>query len=351
MTIHFLVPEGIDDHRRPSGGNVYGRRLSVELARQGWTVREHGVSIASIGGVLAALPDDAVAMVDGLVASAIPMVAEADRLRLVVLLHMPVGGPAEHAVLGAADAVIATSRWSRDRVFDDHGLAADRVRVAVPGVDRGPRVTGSADGGNLLCVGPVTPDKGYDVLLDALLEVRDLDWRCRWVGALDLDPAFVQRLTTAVERHDLADRVSFEGPVSYERLDLFRSTTDLVVSPSHRESFGMAVAEGLARGIPVVATEVGGHPEAVGRAVDGTFPGRLVPPGDAGALAAALRMWLTEPELRDRWRGAAAHRRRALTPWVETARRVGEVLMQVSHRDRRATRGPDSASSSYRTKG
>ena len=65
----------------------------------------------------------------------------------------------------------------------DHGLPADRVRVAVPGVDRGPRVTGSASGGNLLCVGPVTSDKGYDVLLDALHEVRDLDWRCRCVGA------------------------------------------------------------------------------------------------------------------------------------------------------------------------
>ena len=140
MTIHFLVPDAIDDPQRPSGGNVYDRRLSVELARLGWTVREHGVSERSLARVLGTLPHGAVAMVDGLVASAGPMVAEAGRLRLVVLLHMPVGSSAEHAVLEAADAVVTTSSWSREAVLRDHGLPGDRVRVAVPGVDRGPRV-------------------------------------------------------------------------------------------------------------------------------------------------------------------------------------------------------------------
>lgn len=350
MTVHFLVPEGVDDHRRPSGGNVYDRRLSVELARLGWTVREHSVSGRTLAGTLATLADGVVVVIDGLVASAAPMQAEADRLRLVVLLHMPVGGAAERAVLGAADAVVATSRWTRAWVLRHHQLAADRVRVAVPGMDRGPRVVGSTGGGSLLCVGPVTADKGYDVLLDALHEVRDLDWQCRCVGALDLEPEFVSGLTVAAERQGIADRLSFIGPVSFEHLDLLRSTTDLVVSPSRRESFGMAVAEGLARGIPVVATEIGGHPEAVGVADDGSRPGLLVPPDDAGALAAALRRWLTEPELRDQWRGSAANRRRRLTAWADSARTVGDVLMQVG-RVNQTVPGPVSPTSRHRAGG
>lgn len=340
MTVHFLVPEGVDDPRRPSGGNVYDRRLSVELARLGWTVREHEVTKRSLARALAALPDGVVTVVDGLVAAAAAMVAEAGRLRLVVLLHMPVGGADEHAALEAADAVLATSRWSRQWVLDHHGLPADRVRVAVPGADRGPRVTGSASGGNLLCVGPVTPDKGYDVLLDALHDARDLDWRCRCVGAVDLDPDFFADLTAFAEAHGIADRVRFTGPVTMEQLDAFRSKTDLVVSASRRESFGMAIAEGLARGIPVIATDVGGQPEALGAAGDRTVPGQLVPIGESGALARTVRRWLTEPGLRDQWRTSAADRRRGLTPWTETARTVGEVLMQVSHRVNRAACGP-----------
>ncbi len=349
MTVHFLVPEGVDDDRRPSCGIVYDLRLSVELARWGWTVREHGVTSRSAGQALAALPDGVVAVVDGLVTSA-AVAAEAGRLRLVVLLHMPVGDASERAVLGAADAVLTTSRWTREWVIAHHELSPDRVRVAVPGTDRGPRVSGSTTGGNLLCVGPATADKGYDLLLDALHEVRDLDWHCRCVGALDLEPEFVSGLTAVAERHGIADRLAFTGPVSFERLDLLRSTTDLVVSPSRRESFGMAVAEGLARGIPVVATEIGGHPEAVGVADDGSRPGLLVPPDDAAALAGALRRWLTEPDLRDQWRGAAANRRRGLTAWADTARTVGDVLMQVG-RVNRAAPSPVSPTSRHRAGG
>ena len=109
------------------------------------------------------------------------------------------------------------------------------------------------------------------------------------------------------------------------------TTTDLVVSASRRESFGMAVAEGLARGIPVVATEIGGHPEAVGRAEAAL----LVPPGDVVALASALRRWLTEPELRVRLRSAAAGRRATLTTWAETGRIVSDALSGLAAVNRR----------------
>ncbi len=321
MTLHLVVPEGVDDAKRPSGGNVYDRRLCRELRAAGCDVREHRVAgQRDLGLLLAGLPDRATVLVDGLIgATAGAMVAQAARLRLVLLLHMAV---AERDVLRAVDAVVTTSRWARRWVIDRHDLDPERVHVAVPGADVGPQVSGSAAGSNLLCVGPVTPDKGYDVLLDALAELSDLEWRCTCVGALDIDPAFVGRLQTA----GIADRVTFTGPLSRAGLEAVRSTTDLVVSASRRESFGMAVAEGLARGIPVVATEVGGQPEAVGP----TGAGLLVPPGDVGELAAALRRWLTEPGLRERLRRAAADRRVTLLTWAETASVVADVVNRPS---------------------
>jgi glycosyltransferase involved in cell wall biosynthesis len=118
------------------------------------------------------------------------------------------------------------------------------------------------------------------------------------------------------------------GPLSRSALDDVRSTTDLVVSPSRREAYGMAIAEGLARGLPAIATDVGGHREAVG-ASDGTPPGVLVPVNYPPSLAAALRQWLTDPTTRTRWRNSAGRRRHELAGWPETARTVAAVLQRI----------------------
>jgi glycosyltransferase involved in cell wall biosynthesis len=310
--VHLVVPAGVDDPARPSGGNVYDRRLSAELTGLGWTVHEHHVAG---GRLLPEIPDQALTVVDGLVGSTTKaMVAEAARLRLVMLVHMPLGGPVERAVLDAATAVVTTSQWAREWLAAEHKLDADKVYVAVPGVEPAPPATRSAGGQNLLCVGPVTRDKGYDVLMDTLDRLQDLSWHCTVAGALDLDAEPV------APPAGLADRLSFIGPVTQDHLDTIRSTTDLVVSASRRESYGMAVAEGLARGIPVVATDVGGHPEVVGGA------GVLVPVGDADRLASTLRGWLTDRELRERLRRSAAQRSTELATWTETAHAVAEVL-------------------------
>jgi glycosyltransferase involved in cell wall biosynthesis len=329
VTVHFLVPDGIDDPRHPSGGNLYDRRLGAGLARLGVRVREHRVGATGPGPVLAGLPDGAVVLVDGLIASTTTALVDASgRLRVAVLLHMPGSGPAEPAVLRAVHAVVTPSAWARREVLA-LAVPAERVRVAPPGVEPGPVVPGTAGGGDLICVGPVTPAKGYADLLAALAEVRDLAWRCRWVGALDLAPAYVAGLRARAERLGLAGRIELTGPLPPSRLDALRSVSDLVVAPSRRESYGMALAEGLARGLPAIATDAGGHPEALGRASDGALPGALVAVGDPQALASALREWLTDDRLRDRWRRAAASRRRRLGTWRETAAAVADALNRI----------------------
>jgi glycosyltransferase involved in cell wall biosynthesis len=346
-TVHVVLPGDIDDPASPSGGNAYDRRVCAGLAELGWSVREHAVpggwphptadQRAALAGVLAGLEDGAVALVDGLVGSAVPEVltAHAPRLRLVVLAHMAFGDATpelrepERAALHAAAAVVTTSEWSRQHLVDAYGLPAGRVRAAPPGVDPAP-VTAAAPGrGRLLCVAAVAPHKGHDVLVEALGAVRDLRWGCVCVGSLHRDPGFLAGLRRRVDALGLAGRVHLAGPRTGAGLAAAYAAADLLVLPSRGESYGMVVAEALARGVPVLASAVGGLPEALGHAADGSRPGMLVPPGDPAALAGALRAWLTDHTVGNRLRNSALVRRTTLTGWGVTAKMISDALTTV----------------------
>ena len=193
--VHVIVPEGIDDPTRPSGGNTYDRRVCDELAAFGWSVRKHVAF--DLPRQLARIPDGAVVLLDGLLASPAPevLVPAARRLRQVVLVHMPLEDERERAVLEAASAVITTSEWARRRLEALYGLPD--VHVAEPGADAAALAPGSADGGALLCVAAVTRGKGHDVLLGGLATVADLAWRCACVGSLDKAAAFADHVRRA----------------------------------------------------------------------------------------------------------------------------------------------------------
>ena len=326
--VHFIVPEGIDDPARPSGGNAYDRRVCRGLAATGWTVQVHEVTGATLSAALAGIPDRALVLVDGLVASPAPevLVPESRRLRLVVLVHMPLGDEREGAVLAAATSVVTTSAWARRLLLQLHTLPGDRVQVAEPGAEAAELARGTPAAGALLSVAAVIPGKGHDVLVDALAQLTDLRWHCLCVGSLERDPAFVARLRRRVAAGVMDDRVRFPGPQAGAELAGSYGAADVLVLPSRAESYGMVVAEALARGLPVVATDVGGVPEALGHGADGTRPGLLVPPDDPAALRHALRAWLEDADLRGRLRRAARERRESLADWPTTTAAVADAL-------------------------
>ncbi|HET7052063.1 MAG TPA: glycosyltransferase family 4 protein [Solirubrobacteraceae bacterium] len=350
MTVHAVLPDGVDDPARPSGGNVYDRHVCRGLSALGWAVHEHAVhgfwdrpdatAFAGLAGVLKEIPDGAVVLLDGLVASTAPevLVPQARRLRLVVLVHMPLGDRPRHddartlegMVLSAAAAVVSTSAWAKSRLVELYALPPDRVHVAPPAVDAAELASGTATGGALLCVAAVTFDKGHDVLLDALTTISDQAWSCVCVGRLDRDRAFVDSVRRRSMNGGLVDRVQFPGPRSGAELDRSYAAADVMVLPSRAETYGMVVVEALARGLPVIAADVGGLTEALGHGAGGIRPGLLVPPDDARALAAALRSWLVDVQLRARLRRAALERRESLPDWSSTTSVLAAVLAGAS---------------------
>ncbi|WP_406361795.1 glycosyltransferase family 4 protein [Streptomyces sp. NBC_01579] len=364
-SVIVVMPGGVDDPSAPSGGNTYDRRVCRDLPRIGWQVHEYAVAgtwpqprataRAELARILAESADGAVVVLDGLVACAVPeiIVPEAERLRLVVLVHLPLGdetglapglaaalNAGERRTLQAAAAVVATSDWAAVRLVTHHGLDPVRVHVAAPGADTEPPATGTATGTDrapsLLCVASVTPRKGQLQLVESLAAVADLPWNCVCVGGLGQDPGYVTRIRELIGRYSLGDRVHLVGPRTGAELNASYAAADLLVLASHAETYGMVATEALARGVPVLATAVGGLPEAVGHAPGRGVPGYLVPPQNPAAFASALRLWLGEPVERRRSKEAALIRRTALAGWDTTSHSLAAVLEQLRQESREA---------------
>jgi glycosyltransferase involved in cell wall biosynthesis len=346
--VHVIVPEGFDDPGQPTGGNIYDRRACAGLAEAGWDVLVTTVAAAwpvpcpgaraDLARILSGIPDGSIVLIDGLIASpaAAQLLPHAGRIRMTVLLHMPLATVldthpddrarhSEGAVLRAATGVVATSEWTRQQVLTRFAIPASQVRVARPGVDQ---VAAPARPvrGHLICVGVLSRHKGQDLLVEALAELGDLDWHCALAGPLDRDPDFVAQLQARITRLGYRHRVRLTGVLTGAVLSHAYTTADVLVAPSRSETYGMTVIEALAHGLPVIAAAVGGLPEALGPTGDGTRPGQLVPPGDPAALAAALGDWLGDEHHRHRLRAAARQRRSTLRGWDQTTQEIANAL-------------------------
>jgi len=342
--VTFAVP---GDLATPTGGYAYDRRVILELRALGWSVDVLDIGTgfprptdrirAQAGALLQAVPHGQPIVADGL---AYGVLAEEAKILcrnhpIVALVHHPLAletglsatqaaalQASERAALACAKRVVTTSARTARLVREQFDVAADRITVVEPGTDR---VTvdrrTSAECISLLAVGAVVPRKGYDVLLAALAQIRDRTWHLTVIGDRTRSPDTVRCLDDEVVKLNLADRVKFIGAISCAELANFYASADVFVLPSRFEGYGMAFAEALAYGLPVVATNAGAIPDTVPATA-----GILVAPDDAGALAQALRRLIESEHERENLAAGARAAARSLPSWRDSATLFAHVL-------------------------
>ena len=338
----FAVP---GDLATPTGGYTYDRRIIAELPALGWRAqvldlgdgfpRPSASTRAAACAQLAALPPGRSVVIDGLAFGVLADAAAALRSRhpLVALVHHPLAlesgvstveaaalRQSERAALACARHVVVTSAATARLLAADYDVPAERLSVVEPGTDRTevpPRAGDHVVA--LLAVGAVVPRKGYDVLVAALARLRDLPWRLLIAGDLARNPDAARRLAADIARLGFAERVTIAGAVTPDRLAVFYAAADLFVLPSRFEGYGMAYAEAIAHGVPVVGTTAGAIPETVPAGA-----GVLVPPDDIDALAAALRRLIERPD--ERQRLAAGARAARFPSWRDQAGLFAGIL-------------------------
>jgi glycosyltransferase involved in cell wall biosynthesis len=345
--LDFIIP---GDPAAFTGGYEYARRIVDGLRTLGWNVMVRGLdasfpsptpsALAQARTTFARISDGATVLVDGLAFGAMPEIAaaEAQRLRLVALVHHPLAletgledgraealRTSEAGALAAARTVITTSAATA-RALTDYGVALERTAVVEPGTDPAPLARG-ARGRVLefLCVSAVIPRKGHALLLEALAPLVDRPWRLTCVGSLARAPKTVAALRQSVAKLRLAGRVRFAGEVDRGALERYYDHADAFVLATFHEGYGMALTEALARGLPVVSTRAGAVPDTVP-----ADAGLLVAPGDPVALRRVLARFLDEPDLRASLAAGARSARERLPSWAETCARLAHALARVA---------------------
>ncbi|WP_346960437.1 glycosyltransferase [uncultured Arthrobacter sp.] len=348
--LRLLVPGNV---RHNSGGNAYNAALLRALAELGVAAESCGVdgdwpvgSAADrhrFGRLLTESDAGRVTLVDGLVACGAPdelEAAAAAGAAAWILLHMPLAAhqDLERRALQAAAGVICTSTSAAAAVQERHGLhGLARISVALPGTEPATAAAGS-EPPHLLALAALLPNKDQLLLLRALAGVTDLPWTASLAGSDTADPGYAALLRQESERLSLTERVRLPGELRGAALDAEWAAADLSLLISRAETYGLVVTESLARGVPVIVRQGTGAVEALAtgtpEAAAGTpgaeataLPGAAVElNADPAPLAALLRRWLTDPELRAQWRAAARAARDHLPGWDATAQAVLAVL-------------------------
>jgi glycosyltransferase involved in cell wall biosynthesis len=231
-----------------------------------------------------------------------------------------------------ADRVVAISEAVRAQLITD-GIEPARIVVVRSGVDLqavghalpggfGERAGVPDDSPFVVCIAALTSEKGLDTLIAAAARAAERRPKIHW--AIAGTGPLAGELTRLAARNGVADSVHLLGHIDDPTALL--AEADCVVMPSTSEAFGSSLLDAMALGLPIVASDVGGIPEVLGRA------GIVVPPGNPVALAEAVSAVVGDPATAARL-GAAARERVQEFGADRMARAVVAVYRSVAQID------------------
>ncbi len=248
----------------------------------------------------------------------------------------------EKKVMDEVDRIVAATQAEEAQLQLLYNVPHEKINIIPPGVDisrfypipddEAKEVIGHGKCPRLLLfVGRIEPLKGIDTLIRALAILRQngaMEHECYSLAIIGGEPdappeelsAEMARLKDLCRDLGLEDLVVFLGKRSQETLPYYYSAADILIMPSHYESFGMVALEAMSCGTPVVASQVGG----LAFLVQDGITGYVVPGGDAEALAKTLDKLMRDPELRERLGRQAAEYARFYS-WDKIAGRIKTV--------------------------
>lgn len=340
----FAIP---GDKDRRTGGFLYEARVLRGLNDAGLSTAHlqlpDGFPDPTRGDMEAALaalrdvPGNRPIFLDGLVFGAIDPGGLAQvRAPIIAMIHHPLGlesglSPERAAFLRANEAAalrqaahaIVPSAHTAKVLIEAFGADPERITVAPPGFDRPLLKPYPAQPPLILSVGLLARRKGHDVLIDALSQLADLDWRANIVGKPH-DTVVARALHAQCAGLGLSQRVRFAGELDPSDLaDQFNAAQVFALATRY-EGYGMVLSEAMMFGLPVVCCRVGAVPDTVGEA------GILTPPEDPTAFAEAIRLMLENPEAAAQYRHLSRARAAQLPTWGDTVQIFRTVLHKVT---------------------
>jgi glycosyltransferase involved in cell wall biosynthesis len=342
--LYFIIPGKLSTL---TGGYAYDRQIIAAL--QGMGTRVHAVELSDkfpdpdteamtqAAALMAAMPDGAMVLADGLAWGTMDSIAqtECQRLKIIALCHHPLAFESglstaqqvalfrsEKTALELSAAVVVTSQATADLLVKAYGVAAAKVTVALPGTQQQTFAACQGDPPILLTVATLTQRKAHDVLIDALSRITHLPWAARFVGGDEFDPAWAAHLRKMTGALGLDERIRFTGSVADLTPDY--KNADLFVLPSRFEGYGMVFAEALAFGLPIVAARAGAVPDVVPESA-----GVLVNADDPTALALALHQILSDKHRYQQLRMGAQIAAKTLPTWQDSANILHNLLMTL----------------------
>lgn len=332
----------LGDPDRISGGSLFDRRLGQRAAEHGARVSTFSIPAAPFPlPLITAAPvmrrirrsRADVLVIDSIAAAYLAPWLQAVPMPSATLIHQPMGGVGrgrlrawlDRATYRQLDLLLPTG----ETLVDELAALGVPVRVVTPGRDGVP-AAGTIDlrcGRRvaILCVANWLPTKGIVELVEAFAALPPATATLHLVGGMT-DAAYARQVRRRLVGAGLRERVVVHGTLAPERVAAMYRAADVFALPSYSETYGMAWAEAMDAGLPIVGWRATNLPNLV----EDEREGLLVEPGNVRALSDALRRLVEDEPMRRRLSANARTRAAARPTWDQTAAAFFAVLREIS---------------------
>lgn len=245
------------------------------------------------------------------------------------LIRRWINGFNERLRLAFADVIVTSSDYSKREIIS-LGICPNRVQVIHPGIDRQKFIVlnksaEDSDHKKILCVANHIPRKGTLYLIEAFAQVEHKAFKLHLVGNSKNNASYYKKLLKRIRELGIEEDIQFHDGGDQEQIKYLYSTSDIFVLPSLKETFGIVLIEAMHYRLPIITTNISAMPDLV---TDGKN-GLLVPPKRPQAIANALSILMSQPELRKQMGERGYQHIQHAYNWDETTSKFLSLIQEM----------------------